>query len=215
MKFVVCFDHWPQLSLNVICFTFFYQIYLVLNGNPQKWQNGSHLWWKQQLSIQRNPRHSLTYQVSKFMKTLSNLKVKLIMFHKSILKDDDILSLWRKKCNHNIYQFVMYYLLQNDVIIFEYWIGCTSQTLNANAVRESTYAFPEKTKKGPPTNKDIPVRNMKAQITNMSINENAGFKSEYHVYFIFSLNVSFFYWLYIFLNLNVLAVKNIYNTFII
>lgn len=90
LKFVVCFDHWPQLSLNVICFTFFYQIYLVLNGNPQKWQNGSHLWCKQRLSIQRNQRHSLTYQVSKFMQTLSNLKVKLIMFHKSILKDDDI-----------------------------------------------------------------------------------------------------------------------------
>lgn len=91
------------------------------------------------------------------------------MFHKSIFKDDDILSLLHKKGNHNIYHFV---------------IGCSSQTLHANAVRESTYALPEKTKMGPPTNKNIPVRNMKAQITNMSLNENAGFKSEYHVRFL-------------------------------
>lgn len=47
------------------------------------------------------------------------------------------------------------------------------------------YALPEKTKKGPPTNKNISVRNMTAQITNMSVNENMGFKSEYHVSFDF------------------------------
>lgn len=45
--------------------------------------------------------------------------------------------------------------------------------------------MPEKTKRGPPTNKNIPVRNIMAQISNMSTNENAGFKSEYHVRFIF------------------------------
>lgn len=39
----------------------------------------------------------------------------------------------------------------------------------------------EKTKKGPPVNKHISVRNIKAQIANMSSNECAGFKSEYHV----------------------------------
>lgn len=39
----------------------------------------------------------------------------------------------------------------------------------------------EKTKRGPPTNKHISVRNIKAQIANMSFNESAGFKSEYHV----------------------------------
>lgn len=60
-------------------------------------------------------------------------------------------------------------------------IGCRSQTLHENDVRETTYALPEKTKRGPPTKKNIPVRNMKAQITNMSLNENAGFKNEYHV----------------------------------
>lgn len=39
----------------------------------------------------------------------------------------------------------------------------------------------EKTKKGPPINKHISVRNIKAQIANMSSNECAGFKSEYQV----------------------------------
>ncbi|XP_065938486.1 receptor-type tyrosine-protein phosphatase alpha [Magallana gigas] len=58
--------------------------------------------------------------------------------------------------------------------------SCRSQMLEANGSRETTYALPEKTKRGPPTNKNIPVRNMKAQIANMSLNENAGFKSEYH-----------------------------------
>uniref|UniRef100_A0A8W8NR64 Receptor-type tyrosine-protein phosphatase T n=1 Tax=Magallana gigas TaxID=29159 RepID=A0A8W8NR64_MAGGI len=52
-------------------------------------------------------------------------------------------------------------------------------TLRADDAGESTYALPEKTKRGPPTNKNIPVGNMKAQITNMCLNENSGFKSEY------------------------------------
>lgn len=39
----------------------------------------------------------------------------------------------------------------------------------------------EKTKKGPPINKHISVRNIKAQIANMSSNECAVFKSEYQV----------------------------------
>lgn len=60
-------------------------------------------------------------------------------------------------------------------------IDCRSQALCPDDVVESTYALPEKTKRGPPTNKNISVRNMKAQITNMSLNENNGFKSEYHV----------------------------------
>lgn len=53
--------------------------------------------------------------------------------------------------------------------------------MHENDVRETTYALPEKKKRGPPTNKNIPVRNIKAQITNMCLNENAGFKSEYQV----------------------------------
>lgn len=55
----------------------------------------------------------------------------------------------------------------------------------ANDNDDSTYALPEKTKRGPPTNKNISVRNIMAQISNMSKNENAGFKSEYHVRFTF------------------------------
>lgn len=58
---------------------------------------------------------------------------------------------------------------------------------HVNDVRESEYALPEKTKKGPPSNKKISVRNMKAQITNMSAADNAGFKSEYHVKLFFFL----------------------------
>lgn len=53
-------------------------------------------------------------------------------------------------------------------------------------LHDSTYALPEKTKRGPPTNKNISVRNIMAQISNMSANENAGFKSEYHVRLSFS-----------------------------
>lgn len=68
-------------------------------------------------------------------------------------------------------------------------LDCRSQTVLDNAIVEPTYALPEKTKRGPPTNKNIPVRNMKAQIANMSLNENTGFKSEYHVR---SFNLFFF-----------------------
>lgn len=75
---------------------------------------------------------------------------------------------------------------------------CRSQTMRANDVAESTYALPEKTKRGPPTNKNIPIRNMKAQIANMSLNENTGFKSEYHVR-TFILFFLFFYSMYLFL----------------
>lgn len=60
-------------------------------------------------------------------------------------------------------------------------IGCKSQVLDASGSGGTTYALPEKTKRGPPTNKNIPVRNIKAHISNMSLNENTGFKSEYIV----------------------------------
>lgn len=50
----------------------------------------------------------------------------------------------------------------------------------ANDDANSTYALHEKTKRGPPTNRNISVRNIMAQISNMSANENAGFKNEYH-----------------------------------
>lgn len=68
-------------------------------------------------------------------------------------------------------------------------IGCRSETLHANNIEETTYALPEKTRRGLPTNKNISIRNMKAQITNMSANENVGFKTEYHVRVNFKSNV--------------------------
>lgn len=41
----------------------------------------------------------------------------------------------------------------------------------------------EKTEKSPPSNKNIPVRNLKDHIANLSSNDCAGFKSEYEVRF--------------------------------
>ena len=46
---------------------------------------------------------------------------------------------------------------------------------------DSAPVLPERNMRGPPTNKNIPVRNIKAQIANMSAKENAGFKYEYNV----------------------------------
>lgn len=68
-------------------------------------------------------------------------------------------------------------------------IGCGLETMHANDIGETTYAVPEKTRRGLPTNKNISIRNMKAQITNMSANENVGFKTEYHVRVNFESNV--------------------------
>lgn len=56
-----------------------------------------------------------------------------------------------------------------------------SQKDPTNIAMASPHAPHENTKRGPPTNKHISVRNMKAQIANLSCNENTGFKSEYHV----------------------------------
>lgn len=53
----------------------------------------------------------------------------------------------------------------------------------ANDPMESSQVSQDRTKRGPPTNKNISVRNIKAQIANMSSNESAGFKSEYQVRF--------------------------------
>lgn len=60
-------------------------------------------------------------------------------------------------------------------------LDCRSKKSDAISTMESTYALPERTKRGPPTNRNISIRNIKAQITNMSANENAGFKNEYLV----------------------------------
>ncbi|XP_062608469.1 multiple epidermal growth factor-like domains protein 10 [Saccostrea cucullata] len=48
------------------------------------------------------------------------------------------------------------------------------------SIRNRTSVLRETAKKGPPTNKTIPVRNLMAIIVKMSAAENAGFKHEYH-----------------------------------
>lgn len=60
-------------------------------------------------------------------------------------------------------------------------LDCSQEKDLTNITLATTIALPEKTKRGPPTNKNISIRNIKAQITNMSAYENAGFKNEYHV----------------------------------
>lgn len=60
-------------------------------------------------------------------------------------------------------------------------LDCRQEKDQTNITLATTIAFPEKTKRGPPTNMNISIRNIKAQITNMSAYENAGFKYEYHV----------------------------------
>lgn len=74
-------------------------------------------------------------------------------------------------------------LLLSQINYFQYIYTTDHKTHSdyANNSVESTYSLPEKTKRGPPTNKNISVRNINAQIGNMSANENTGFKSEYHV----------------------------------
>nr|XP_022311639.1 receptor-type tyrosine-protein phosphatase alpha-like [Crassostrea virginica] len=56
----------------------------------------------------------------------------------------------------------------------------STQSDDADEGDDSTPTLPERTTRGPPTNKNIPVRNIKAQIANMSAKENAGFKIEYN-----------------------------------
>lgn len=51
----------------------------------------------------------------------------------------------------------------------------------APTLQKTTNYINEPTKRGAPTNKNISVRNMKAQIANMSVNDNDGFKNEYNV----------------------------------
>nr|XP_022311632.1 receptor-type tyrosine-protein phosphatase epsilon-like [Crassostrea virginica] len=54
------------------------------------------------------------------------------------------------------------------------------QNEDADEPDDLTPTLPQRSKRGPPTNKNIPVRNIKAQIANMSAKENTGFKSEYN-----------------------------------
>lgn len=63
---------------------------------------------------------------------------------------------------------------------------------------DSTPTLPERTTRGSPTNKNIPVRNIKAQIVNMSSNENAGFRIEYNVRYGFLIKYLLWNIIYIF-----------------
>ena len=57
----------------------------------------------------------------------------------------------------------------------------TCSTREAPSIQKPNNHINEPTKRGAPTNKNISVKNMKAQIANMSVNDNAGFKNEYNV----------------------------------
>ena len=57
----------------------------------------------------------------------------------------------------------------------------STQSDDADEADDSTPTLPERNKGGSPTNKRIPVKNITAQIANMSAKENAGFKTEYNV----------------------------------
>lgn len=80
---------------------------------------------------------------------------------------------------------------------------------HANEVKIYADVSHEKTTRGPPTKKYISVRNIKAQITNMSANESSGFKTEYNV-MIYLLPVILFYLNFLGLNF-FLIVLEIYN----
>lgn len=54
-------------------------------------------------------------------------------------------------------------------------------TSEENAIQKPSNYINEPTKRGAPTNKNISVRNIKAQIANMSVSDNVGFKNEYNV----------------------------------
>ena len=58
---------------------------------------------------------------------------------------------------------------------------------DVNEADDTTPTLPERSNRGPSTNKNIAIRNIAAQIANMSDKENAGFKNEYIVRFVFKL----------------------------
>ena len=72
----------------------------------------------------------------------------------------------------------MFELLVNNVSMVS---DDSAQSDEPDEPDDSAPVLPERNMRGPPTNKNIPVRNIKAQISNMSAKENAGFKYEYNV----------------------------------
>ena len=61
------------------------------------------------------------------------------------------------------------------------------QINDVNEADDTTPTLPERINRGPSTNKNIAIRNIAAQIANMSDKENAGFKNEYNVRLVFNL----------------------------
>ena len=61
------------------------------------------------------------------------------------------------------------------------------QINDVNEADDTTPTLPERINRGPSTDKNIAIRNIAAQIANMSDKENAGFKNEYNVRLVFNL----------------------------
>ena len=61
------------------------------------------------------------------------------------------------------------------------------QINDVNEADDTTPTLPERSNRGRSTNKNIAIRNIAAQIANMSDKENAGFKNEYNVRLVFNL----------------------------
>lgn len=173
---------WTMIIFNNI----FNLIVVALNGNQRQWPKDSRLCWRKSLLVkeplkQNNP----SYQVSDVLLIFRFLKIVVDIFISffSLLKISKTTK-FNNHCKKNKKQTKTkksYPTPGHKKCKWMFITDCRSQTLIGNEIVESTYALPEKTKRGPPTNRNISVRNMKAQITNMSLNENAGFKSEYHV----------------------------------
>lgn len=79
--------------------------------------------------------------------------------------------------SNNHYTFI----ISNEKEVYSFNLDSRQEIDQTNTTLETTTTLPEKTKRGSPTNKSISIRNIKAQIINMSANENAGFKNEYYV----------------------------------
>ena len=83
----------------------------------------------------------------------------------------------------NIYVQLLKLCFYNKLILINFFVNSDDSALSdePDEPDDSAPVLPERNMRGPPTNKNIPVRNIKAQISNMSAKENAGFKYEYNV----------------------------------
>lgn len=165
-------------------------IVVALNGNQRRWPKDSRLCWKKSLLVKEPlKQYNPSYQVNVVLLIFRFLKIVVDIF----ISFFSLIKISKTKKINNDCKKKNKKQTKNKKITTPpptpvhkkcksmFITDCRSQALIGNEIVESTYALPEKTKRGPPTNRNIPVRNMKAQIANMSLNEYAGFKSEYHV----------------------------------